>query len=579
MKSILKKHYIAVVFALIVGAIYVAPHIVFELSQYDNAIHFAPLDAESHYLASVNEVAEGYDSYTSTFLYEYKNSSLQNMPTGAWLFGVLKRVMGLDIKTLYISIQFLFPLISFILWYWLSYLITKNRLWSILSGLLVLLGFHVLEYINITRYIHILLGQADMNLLLYSRFINPVATFPFFFAGLVSAYYLFVQPIRKHALWFGLLLGINMYLYAFFWAALGILAACIGIYWLIQKQWKAIISLILSGVISIIVGAKVFYTILFTSSSTETAFDMLGITFPFVHHRILNWSDILMGAIVLCVVYLFVSYKKERAISLQVRFVGLLVCTAIIAVNQQMVSGIAVEPGHFHWYVVIPITFLVITVCAQRIIETYISNDTVQKGMGIIGIIGIVWFGIGTQVSGYTAQAASFAEYHQYVPILSWLQEHTEPESVVLASMDLSDWIPAYTHNNVYMAPHAVYYESYPLERRLHNVAVYYYLHYRDDSVLTGMKNRKSELGRVALPLVYYRDLCGSYDCYPDSIVDSMVTYYENVSHEDFETWLKKYRIDYIVWDTQNNSEWNIVSNTTVVFETEIGPFKIFHIE
>ena len=125
---------------------------------------------------------------------------------------------------------------------------------------------------------------------------------------------------------------------------------------------------------------------------------------------------------------------------------------------------------------------------------------------------------------------------------------------MVLANDEFSNLLPVYTSNNPYYSGYASYYASNPKDRRLHTVNTYYFLNYRNKDIVEFDK-RKEELGRYALNLVYYRDKCGSGDCYPDELAQEMKNSYEKFIETPFMEQLKKYKIDYIVWDKNKHSE------------------------
>lgn len=566
-QTLIKNHWPALVLALAVGLIYLAPHIFFAYSLGKNfsGVQFSPLDAENHTLTVFNEIKSGYTNYANPFLYEYKNTARPILEYSEIIYGLLVKYLHLSIGAFYLFAKFVFPLVIFLLWYWLSLLIMRNRKSAILSALLLVFGYSLLENLSLIKQLSIIFWHANnLSPLLYGRIVNPLLSFPFFFLGLIAVYKLFKNKNLKSAVICGLVLGVNFYIYFYFWAYLITLLGIMFLYEICKifknksgMERLFIRNILISFGIAFIVGfyyifqmIKVAYFNVYENAASKV------LTPYIVTHKFVFPTTVFVALLLFMMYWLFKN--KREGIESGDKFILILLLTSVIVVNQQVLTGRFIEQGHFQWYTNIPVVFLSLAAIFNYLVEK-IKKNYAKLAICIIACLYILFFGIGIQASGYKKYFNDYKYYQNYGIIFNWLTQNSEKESVVLGNDDFSGILPAYTDNNAYYASYVVYYPTTPLDRRLWAVDVYYYLNYRDKKDIDQeFKNRKVELGALALPLVNYRNDCGSYDCYPDEFLQKMIDGYKIFAKNSFEENLKKYRIDYVVWDRNKNPEWNL---------------------
>ena len=56
----------------------------------------------------------------------------------------------------------------------------------------------------------------------------------------------------------------------------------------------------------------------------------------------------------------------------------------------------------------------------------------------------------------------------------------------------------------------------------------------------------------------HYRMKNGCYGCFPDAILDELILEYQDFFKKDFVSELKKYQVDYVLWDKEKNPEWRL---------------------
>ena len=94
-KKIIHEHITAIVMAVIVGVIIIAPIIIFRFDPIYSGIDFFGTDGESSYIAQVHAVYNGDFSFGNVFLYEYEDQPYVKQPLPAIITAGLGKLFGL----------------------------------------------------------------------------------------------------------------------------------------------------------------------------------------------------------------------------------------------------------------------------------------------------------------------------------------------------------------------------------------------------------------------------------------------------------------------------------------------------
>ncbi len=556
LKLKIKHHKLAILIAFICGLIYLAPNLFFDLNQQNRflGIQLTTLDSEPHYMARVRDVAEGHFRHSNVFLFEYKNIDQPIFQYSEQFYGVLLGFLHIDIADFYLFSKFIFSALNFFLWYYFSWLILKSRRAALLSASLLFFGIFIVNNLDLREQLSILFWNTDSSpLLTYGRFVNPLLTFSFFFAGLIQLYRFYDKPNLKNGLFYSFIWGVNFYVYFYFWAFLSVVSGLVFLYFLCTKNFSAFKKSIIVSLGALLIAFYYLWQMLAVAyggvveDSTADSMTIFTAT-----HKMIFSKLVFAIFILVLLLFFYKKYKKERFNKGHV-FLFLLFLSAIIVVNQQVVTGRLVEEGHFHWYTNRGVVYLGLAMILSYVISK-IKNLKFQNIIYGVLFVYLVMFGIGVQMSGYKMGLEKYIYFQNYASSIKWLNKNSKAESVVLANDDLSDLLPAYTHNNVYYAPHAIFYPSNPRERREQAVNVYYFLEKHNE--------KKIDISYLCKLNFYYNEFQYKYirkeDRCTDSIKKKLVDNYQEFLKNDFESQLKKYRIDYIVWDKNKNLDWNI---------------------
>lgn len=506
-----RKHEVAILFSVLIGFIVVGPQILFihELGNNYKGIYMTGADAELHYLARMQEVVDS-GGLGNPFIYEYKN----NVPSTAYTISETilawpARIFSLSISDLSLFYKFLLPAIIALLAYGLTYRLIGSRLWSVVSMITIVLGSTLL---NLPDILHLVRWEeVYTQFVIYSRPINPEFSSILFFIYLHT---LLTVLKRRTSDWFillGLLLGLSFYTYLYsytFFLALNFVLFCI---YLVKKDMRQAFGFFYATVIGLAIGSlSIINTLkLYGHPYFQDMATLSDIIYS--HHSIVS----IAGIVVAIVFFIFALKHKNYP---NIVFLGALLTTSFIVINQQIITGILIQEGHYHWYFNTPI-FILILITA--------SYFFTKERYRVVGVIIAVLVGVVSLTSSVLIQTSSYGYWvaktqsnQKYAEVLAWIKTNTSKESVVLANKLLSELIPVYTSANVVWEDHASYY-LLPQERR---------------------------------------------DFTPDNIMAAT----------DLKKALSKYRVDYLVWDIKSEHGWKLDEHTFLKLVYNNGEFRIY---
>lgn len=509
--SLSRKHLVAILLSILIGFAVAVPQIWFIYSLGNNyrGIHMTGADAELHYLTRMQEAVDG-GGLGSPFIYEYKN----NVPSTTYT--ISEAVLALPAKVLNISIpninlfyKFLLPIIIALLVYGLTYRLTGSRLWSIPSMAMIVLGSTLINFPDI---MHLLRWEkVYTQFVIYSRPVNPEFSSILFFAYL----HVLLTSLRKKTWnWFiilGILFGLSFYIYFYsytFFLSLNVVLFCI---YLIKKERGIPLGIFSASVIGVAMGSlSIMNTI---NLYGHPYFKGMAVLSDIVssHGLIISTAGIITGIVFLAFAFIYKNYPD-------LIFLGALLVTSFVVINQQIITGVLVQEGHYHWYFNTPIFILTLVVAGHYFIgQKY-------RVMGTIVVVSLCTISLVNaflvQTSSYEYLAVKTRTNQKYMVVLDWIKTKTPKESVIMANQSLSELVPVYTSANVVWEDHASYY-LLPQERR---------------------------------------------DFTPDKIMTA----------PDLSKALSKYRVDYLVWDSIKEPNWELDSKLFLKKLYDDGEFKIY---
>ena len=167
-------------------------------------------------------------------------------------------------------------------------------------------------------------------------------------------------------------------------------------------------------------------------------------------------------------------------------------------------------------------------------------------------------YGVAVQAASYRAVYTQVVQEQRYAPLFSWLNEPDQKNRTVFAPLSAAHMISAVTHANVYYTSNALY-TLVPTERLLHAYLAYAFLDGvpRED-IQDYLNTRRDEISGWAYGYAYSFQKGVCTGCFPDEVIVNLTREYQNFSEQTFITELKKYPVDYLVWDKKNDPAWRM---------------------
>ncbi|OGF14633.1 hypothetical protein A3I35_02015 [Candidatus Falkowbacteria bacterium RIFCSPLOWO2_02_FULL_45_15] len=574
LQTVVAKHKLALAGALIVGLIYLAPHIFFVWSLGDKyqGIPMMETANEDFYIARMQEIMDGHPSLGSFAFYEGKDQWPLTPSLGEMFYALPSMALRLPLITVVTVNRFVLPAALFVLIYFLIYNLTiydsevSKRLNAVAGALLVTLGYDLIDYRTVWLF---LTGQIhSSSFLVWSRPVNPIIGGVLFFAFLLCLWR--IMQNHQHAKTFvgvaGVLLALMVGNYFFSWGLAVSVMGILFIVYVIEKKYVPVKRLLAIGVSATLLTAPYWYIMLRLRDNQWYEDAMLRNGLLYTHYPLLN--KVLLAALFFYgALLLFLFWQRNSWPLWRERVVNLayktrlqdwhLFCLALIlgglwALNQQVITGRAVWPFHFVQYT-IPIA-IIVTFVSGYVVVGKVMPKLWFAVIALAAASSLAW-GVFTQANAYRVHFNYYAGLQEYGAVFAWLNER-EKDCVVLVIDDSNDMynlvglVPAFTHCNVYSSTWAYNlldparrYHSYLILLRMKGVTsdtIEAYLADNQPEVVSNLfTNWKDVHGAPQFPDFSTTTLAESLQRLPDD--------YRNFMRRDFADALRAYRLDYIV--------------------------------
>ncbi|HLP44000.1 MAG TPA: hypothetical protein VK145_01860, partial [Candidatus Nanoarchaeia archaeon] len=507
-RTILREHSWAIILAVLLSILVVAPQLVFRAEHKDveNRIELIP---DSPWSPRVREIQDGY-SFGNIYNKHGKDNPYLFQPLGSMIVAYMGSVFGLDINDTILLSRVVLPFVTFLILYWFVFLISKDRLVSLISASALLVADSVLSFSGI---MYLLQGVSPDNFLRLARPVNPAMVYIFFF-GFLALFWKFYEN-RKIS--FGVLsaivLGLNFYNYFYTWTYLYAFWVFLIFIMALYKQWKAVLQISLVYVGGGIVAIPYFINMY--RATHYPAFEEVGARLGtiFTHYPLFIGFSSLAALLVF-----FFLYPKEDK---QKYFFGLaLLLTPFLTMNQQIITGRIMQADHYHWFFHKPIAFIFVLI----IFFTFLNKEKFIKYRTYVGVVALVaCFGIGIFVQAHSYQydrrdGGAIAENRQiYAPVMKWLNENATTGAMVFSNDEVSHLTVIYTpHNVLFHRAACCTTLSATDEQMFDTVSLFYRIRdIKKDDVAEIFEEEKDFISSQ-IHGIYYRKLYGQYHLVPD---------------------------------------------------------------
>ena len=421
------------------------------------------------------------------------------------------------------------------------------------------------------------LFYIDSNL--YGRAMYPYLSS----IGLFITLILLLNALKKHRptdrVYAGIAYGALFYNYFFAWSFTTVF---LGIFCALLFLWKRRIeAFTVVCIIAIGLGIGSFNLFkLFGSLLSHT--DRAVSYFHWLEHT----HAPMMSIVAVVSLALFGFYAARKRSDPRLPFMLAIILASFVIVNQQVITGIRIQPGHFYWYFIVPLNILIAIVMASELLRERFRSVIMWA------IISIAYLNtaVGQFQSTISALPLKIQE-QRWQPMLMQLSRSQEDRVVLTASSPQALLIPIYTHHDLFWQASAVLYRP-NIEQMKDMLIVYLWLN-RDARL--DVRRYLDDIAHGAKPSsegALFTDIEGfesGLDYYPyqrafvaqdasleplhQSLINDLVARYKiyESAPDGFQSLLTKYYVTYLVHDkiTWPDMDPSVISNLRAVFDQD----------
>ncbi len=565
-KNFLYAHWLILAGGFSLALLVASPLIAFPFAAGDayRGINIAHFGGDEHtYLARAKEVLEGHN-LGSAVLREGKNAQdpffMYNERVLLLPITLLKLGEQVNTATLYNIYNFIGVFILILLIYFFVYQLTEDKLLSVLSALSAIGGYSMV--FNKTLF------YSDFNI--YGR-----AMFPYISSiGFLGYLNLLVNSLKsqkwKYKIFAGLAFGALFYIYFFAWSFVAAFNGILIAIFLLRKDFASFKTVFFVSGLGVTIGLYNLIKLFFLYPPHD-----LAQQFYYFHKLTYGhfgvWSNALFIA---SIFYIFYFYRRKFNLDSLV-FLALLLA-GWVSLNQQMLTGRAVEYNHYYWYFVVPVSIVIALASSWA----FLGRRHYQI-LFFMAVVAIVY--MNTAVGQYRSFVVTFEakKYEQnFAPIIEALNRDKTP-SVILAAGDTNELL------FVIYTPHDLFWHDFALldikpivARAKDALFVYLYLN------RTARADFKGYLHKIMADNNYgsfekeaYKNIEGfssglEHNDYTYNVVfnekiigqkreetiNSLDKEFSRFAEKssNVENTLQKYGVNYIVWDKNKNPDWDL---------------------
>lgn len=567
----LKSHWTAVLFAIVLGLLMILPFFYFQTTlgdEYKGVINQV-IDDDLFYMARIKDVMDGHPILGNAYLSEHKNQLPQQLFLPEFLLVQPLKLLNLDVVQGRVLYNFILPVLAFILTYVALYFVYPSRFWANAFAAFLFFGIFLFKFTRpvipqfvflfwLTQFtlLWLLIKSKDDDISLYHR---------------ISKRWVLLLNVLN----FGLL----FYLYPFYWTfyLVFFLVLILAFYRFDKNLSKKFLKILIGGAL---IGFFYFYLTFLAIQLPEYQETLTRL--QLVYSRSPSEVKTVLPALLVLILVGILYRLKAIKINREILFFVAGIISIFLVTNQNILTGQKFEFGHYRMMAIFFIVF--------ALYYLFVSTNKVQSfgkfRIWRAGILFIIGFFVFQGVSGYISKILKVSDQdiyaQRYKIIFDWLNENTPKDLVVYTDNNLSELIPVYTANNIFYTQAASLFfisDQEVLERFVLNN---YFEKFDRDFVIENERSiwgvRYIDRYGDAVQANKWRHLLGlelkDETRLPEEEINKIIAKAQKIQKSDFEKELKKYRVDYLVWNKEKNPHWLIPDSFEKVFE--VNKFAVF---
>lgn len=568
----LKKYWLVSFAALAVGVFTLLPSLYFFQKAGDSFKGVYPFFSADtlYYQARVHEISDGHSELNHPYFFEHKNETYPQATGAEKFIYVLTKIFNATAPGLQIFFDFVFPVLIFVLTYFLFRKFSSNK------------------------YLAVFLPALLYTIVMGGIFkpVNPQITFPLLLLFLLSWTSLILNNNKKllRASICGLFLGLLFLTYFYHWS---FVVVVVGIYVLIllfRKKFRQAWYHIFAGLCAIVIGLPYFIRVIQGMNAPFSSETAVRIGMYFSHMP----ESLPRIAIAIFALVFFVLFARVYKIQSDKRYLIVLSLLGanVIYPNHQIISGIIIENAvHWSWMPV-----FIYCLSASYMFEVLQDKKrNFKNNVWIFFIVAAIFvipaWRLGTftwkpYLNKYITKEAIERQY--YADVFDWINKNTSKDDVILSDRQMMRFIPAYTHANVYNTLYAYNLPSSDKEV----IERYLLANFFNPNAIEEKNFALSSGERIlwAFPNESEKSTHTFFRGWSfgvkrvfeeqysfDKELAKVRSVYESLSQDGWDvSLLKKYRLDYIIWDKNAVLDWNIDDYNDLEVVERIGNVVIY---
>ncbi|MFA5089621.1 MAG: hypothetical protein WC510_01150 [Candidatus Omnitrophota bacterium] len=555
MKSrFISKIIIVILISLSIGLIYIYPDLRFilELKNEFKGITLTATHDELGYLARIKAVYKGNPACRGIDLYEHRDALWTQPFLCELVEGSIGRLLKINVSRLDIIMSFFLPVILFWLIFILLMKLSDSKICSFLGAGSIVLGYSVFTAMPVVILKDILVTHNFSEPLWFLRPISPQFNHVVFILALVMIYSAVTHKKKKAIFFSAFFTGALFYIHHHYWTYIYAGLFILSLFFFVTGSKGSLKTVLL------IIAWSLFLSLPFwlhaykirLSPNYLDALNFAGLINT--HQPILPVFHLALSAGIIITLW----FLKDANII----FITAFLAGGILCLNQQIVTGITMIPGHWQGYT--NKTFLIIALAYVlfRIITRSINSDNRYSlrlfYTSLASIIVIFFYSLGfiQQNNYYYANKEKMRQRQAISGAYGWINRNakntdvvlTDPYNYLLGKSPFNFEVLTYTNCYTYLP---MIYSSLlskdEFEYRI--LAALRFFNYPKaglDSYLS-RANGTYLLGLQVLP---------DYGNNPISLteVERIKTRYTSLLNLDAFTALKKYKVDYVVVENKS---------------------------
>lgn len=559
-------HAAAYVLATILGALSISPYAYFTSTAPEYAgIAMMGQDAEEHYLARIQEAYEGHLLLGNVFT-THKDTPYLSPGLGEIVIAIISKITGFTVPTVNIATKFFFPALIFLLIYGFGLEVSRSRLAALTGATMGMLGIDIMSNAHeITALLH---GNTLSDGITWARPINPQLSGVLLLGGLWQLYRAYTR--REHSSWvlmgeIGVLVGISLYLSVYVWSFLGLLLLMLFVYGLTQKNSVFAFKILLAGTVAISIATPfvINYLTAIGLPGHETSAQFQGAITSHLSSLGL-WVAVLIALP-------FLAWRGPLTHS-KTYFI-LCGLSLFIALNQQIISGFYLQPGHYHWYITKPLTGFMLGL-AGTLLLMQVAGKRIAILICSIGIISLFTHGALAQQNFYAKNISEARDSQAYAPLFTYLNQI--PETSIYTNQKLANYLAIYTHHD---APGSWYAGLYVLPKDYLKKRLFLEYHLRGISTSHVLATLKTERDAIAMQLYggNWSGIPNNTEALPDTILATLAYEYASYEQVSIQDLMNMLDISYILQDKAVDA-WNLQKKGLVISNTINNRFVLYRL-